>query len=190
LKINGYWSINEPFQFATDNKTAEVEIDLQLSMQKKLSRVIDKEMNVKIISKSRTTKVGTSVVKKELAIFEVESNLGTNFESCYENLNSIPSRSVEPECVFSRCARIVTKIRSSLHDESVDMLTFLREYFETENNRLLIKKDCQFKILHSKKWRVDSTRKNRHGCVSKKFDTQTCENDTFACEIHTPACRF
>jgi hypothetical protein len=23
-----------------------------------------------------------------------------------------------------------------------------------------------------------------------RFDTQTCENDTFACEIHTPECRF
>jgi hypothetical protein len=36
----------------------------------------------------------------------------------------------------------------------------------------------------------DSTRKNRHSCVSKNFDTQTCENDMFACEIHTHVCRF
>jgi hypothetical protein len=42
-------------------------------------------------------------------------------------------------------------------------------------------------FLHSKKWRVDSTRENRHACVSKKIDTQQCGNDTFACEIHTPA---
>jgi hypothetical protein len=39
------------------------------------------------------------------------------------------------------------KIRSSLHDDSVDMLTFLRRYFKTGNNWLLIKKDCQFKFL-------------------------------------------
>jgi hypothetical protein len=48
-------------------------------------------------------------------------------------------------------------------------------------------------VMHSKKWRVDSTRKNRHACVSRirmRVDTQTCGNDTFACEIHTPACRF
>jgi hypothetical protein len=38
------------------SKTAEVEIDLQLSMQEKLVRAIDKEMNSKICSKSRTTK--------------------------------------------------------------------------------------------------------------------------------------
>jgi hypothetical protein len=35
--------------------------------------------------------------------------------------NSIPPNSVDPESVFSECGRNVTKIRSSLHDESVDM---------------------------------------------------------------------
>jgi hypothetical protein len=72
--------------------------------------------------------------KKELAIFEVESKRGANLESCYENLNSIPSSSVGPERVFSGCGRTVTKIRSPLHADSVDILTFLRGYFKTENN--------------------------------------------------------
>jgi hypothetical protein len=75
------------------------------------------------------------IVKKELAIFEVEGKRGANLESCYKNLNSISPSSVEAERVFSGCERItVTKIRSSLHDDSVDMLTFLRGYFKTENN--------------------------------------------------------
>jgi hypothetical protein len=39
---------NEPFEFESDNKTAEVEINLQLSMQEKLTRAIDKEMNSKM----------------------------------------------------------------------------------------------------------------------------------------------
>jgi hypothetical protein len=71
-------------------------------MQEKLNRVFDKEMNSKISSKSRTT----FIVKKELAIFEVEGKR----EGCYENLNSIPLRSVDPERVFSGCGRTVTKI--------------------------------------------------------------------------------
>jgi hypothetical protein len=53
---------NEPFEF--DNETAEVKCDLQLSMQEKLARGIDMEMNSKINSKSRTTKDVTSTVKK------------------------------------------------------------------------------------------------------------------------------
>jgi hypothetical protein len=55
---------NEPFEFESDNKTAEIEIDLELSMQEKLARAIDKEINSKISSKSRTMKNVTSIVKK------------------------------------------------------------------------------------------------------------------------------
>jgi hypothetical protein len=60
---------NEPFEFESDNETAEVEIDLELFMQDKLARVIDKEMNSKISSKSRTTKDVTSIVKKTISHF-------------------------------------------------------------------------------------------------------------------------
>jgi hypothetical protein len=81
------------------------------------------------------------IVKKELSFFEVKGKRGAKLESCFENLNSIPPCSVELELVFSECGRTVTKIRSSLHDDSVDMLTFLREYFKTKNNSLLIEKD-------------------------------------------------
>jgi hypothetical protein len=121
---------NEPFEIESDNETAEIE----LYLQEKLARAIDKKINSKISSKSRTTKDVMGIVKKELAIFEIEGKRGANFESCYENLNSIPPSSVKPERVFSGCGRTVTKIRSSLHDDSVDMLTFLRGYFKTENN--------------------------------------------------------
>jgi hypothetical protein len=54
---------NEPFELESDNETAEVEIDLQLSMQDKLARAIDKVMNSKICSKSRTTKDVIGIVK-------------------------------------------------------------------------------------------------------------------------------
>jgi hypothetical protein len=66
LKINGYWPFNhnEPFEFESDNETAEEEIDLQLAMQEKLARAIDKEMNSKISFKSRITKDVTSIMKK------------------------------------------------------------------------------------------------------------------------------
>jgi hypothetical protein len=125
---------NEPFELESDNETAKVEIDLQLFMQEKLARAIDKEMNSKICSKSRTVKDVMGIVKKELAILEVEGKRGVNLENSYENLSSIPPSSVEPERVFSGCGRTVTKIRSSLHNDSVDMLIFLRGYFKTENN--------------------------------------------------------
>jgi hypothetical protein len=39
---------NEPIELESDNEAAEVEIDLQLSRQEKLTRAIDKEMNSKM----------------------------------------------------------------------------------------------------------------------------------------------
>jgi hypothetical protein len=38
---------NELFEFASDNETTGVEIDLKLSIQEKLARAIDKEINHK-----------------------------------------------------------------------------------------------------------------------------------------------
>jgi hypothetical protein len=106
-------------------------------MQEKFARAIDKDMNSKICSKSRPTKDVIGIVTKELAIFEVEGKRGANLESFYEHLNSIPPTYIvawNQNVFFLDCGRTVTKIRSSLHDESVDMLTFLRGYFKTENN--------------------------------------------------------
>jgi hypothetical protein len=100
---------------------------LQLSMQEEFASATDKEINSKISSKSRTTKDVMGIVKKELAIFEVEGKRGANRESCDENFNSIPLSSVEPERVFSGCGRTVAKIRSSLHDVlCIPVLSFPR----------------------------------------------------------------
>jgi hypothetical protein len=100
----------EPFEFESDHKTAEVEINLQMSMQEKLARAIDKEMNSKKSSKSRTTKYVTSIVKKELTIFEVEGKRGANFEFFYENLNSLPPSNVEPDVIFEDVEELLPKL--------------------------------------------------------------------------------
>jgi hypothetical protein len=54
---------NKPFELESDNETAAVEIDVQLSMKEKLARAIDKEMISKICSKSRTVKDVMGIVK-------------------------------------------------------------------------------------------------------------------------------
>jgi hypothetical protein len=45
------------------------------------------------------------MLKKELAIFEVEGKRGANLESCYGNLNSIPLSNMKPERVFFRMSK-------------------------------------------------------------------------------------
>jgi hypothetical protein len=69
---------NKPFELESDNETAKVEIDLKLSMQEKLARAIDKEMNSKIYSKSRRAKDVMGILKNELANLEVEGKHGAN----------------------------------------------------------------------------------------------------------------
>jgi hypothetical protein len=98
---------NESFEFKLNSETAGLEVHLQLFMKKKLARAINKEMNFKITFKSRTTKYVTSIVKTQLVIFEVKDKREGNLEFCYENFNSIPPSSVEPERVFSGCGRTV-----------------------------------------------------------------------------------
>jgi hypothetical protein len=51
----------------------------------------------------------TSIVKK-IAIFEVEGNRGPNLQNWYENLNSIPTPSVEPERVFQDVEELLPKL--------------------------------------------------------------------------------
>jgi hypothetical protein len=55
-------------------------------------------------------------VKKEFSIFEVEGKRGANLDFYYENFNSIPQNVFFQEVVCG----------SSLNDESLGILTFLR----------------------------------------------------------------
>jgi hypothetical protein len=116
----------------TEIEAAE-EVKSLLSLQEKLDRAITDEITAKITSKTRNLKDITSVVKKELINFEIEGKRGPNLEKAYNDLNTIPPASVEAERVFSDCGNFGTKIRSSLNDESLDMLSFLKSYFKSDN---------------------------------------------------------
>jgi hypothetical protein len=70
----------EPFEFESDdNEIAEIEIDLQVSMQEKLARAIDMEMNSKRSPKSpkNLNSISPSSVKPEI-FFRIWKN-------CYQN---------------------------------------------------------------------------------------------------------
>lgn len=122
----------------TSSSESEAEIEVAeeptstRSLREKLQQAIDDENNAKIRSKTLTPKDLSGVLKKELVNFEINGKRGPNLERCYIDLTTIPPTSVESERVFSGCGKIVTKIRSSLNDESLDLMCFLRSYFKSE----------------------------------------------------------
>ena len=115
----------------SENEVIE-EDNCSMTLRERLENAIKTETISKITPKNRTSKNVTSIIKKEISIFEVEGSRGANLERCYNNLNSIPPASVESERVFSGCGHIVTKIRSSLNDVTLDILSFLRSHFKSE----------------------------------------------------------
>ena len=122
---------SESFGSDSDNDT-DAKMCIELTLEERLNRVITKEVNSTITHPTRTKNDITKVIKKELAIFEMEGNRAKNLEACYQNLQSIPPTSVEAEHAFSSAGIICTRIRSSLNDESLDILCFLRSHFKSE----------------------------------------------------------
>ena len=77
-----------------------------------------------------------SSIKKEMSIFEkINKRSGSHlFEQMYNALLTIPPSSVEAEKCFSAAGLFVTKLRTSLNDETIDLLCFLRSYLLQKQN--------------------------------------------------------
>ena len=78
-------------------------------------------------------KVETSVLKKEMQLYEDSKNDGTrphHLELLYIAMLNVTPTSVESERAFSSAGLFVTKIRSRLGDSTVNMLVFMRDYLK------------------------------------------------------------
>jgi hypothetical protein len=69
-------------------------------------------------------------VKKEMELFEEGGSKGTYLQTAYNCLLTIPPSSVESERAFSASGLLCSKIRSSMSDDVLDALVFLRAYFK------------------------------------------------------------
>ena len=71
---------------------------------------------------SPTPMLNKRMVQKEYEVFEASGRKPANIQRLYEALLTIQPTSVEAERAFSACGLFVTKLRSCLHDSTVDML--------------------------------------------------------------------
>jgi hypothetical protein len=71
-------------------------------------------------------------LKREMAVFEANGTRPVSLERVYRALLTLPPTSVEAERSFSAAGFFVTKMRSSLSDDAIDMLCFLRSYLKKD----------------------------------------------------------
>ena len=77
--------------------------------------------------------LSTKSVNKEFSVFESTKKRFSNLETLFQCLKAIQPTSVEGERVISACRLSVTKVRSSLNDNTIDTLCFLKFYYK--NNK-------------------------------------------------------
>ena len=68
-------------------------------------------------------------IKRQFTSFDASGKLPPDLENILLALKSIPPTSVEAERAFSAAGLFMTKLRTRMDDQCIDMLCFLRHYF-------------------------------------------------------------
>ena len=68
-------------------------------------------------------------IKKEMSVFESTGERPACIEKVFRAVRSLSPTSTKAERAFSATELFLTKIRSSLSDQSIDDLCLLRKYF-------------------------------------------------------------
>ena len=77
--------------------------------------------------------LSTKFVNKEFSVFESTKKRFSNLKTLFQCLKAIQPTSVEGKRLFSACRLSVTKVRSSLNDNTIYTLCFLKFYHK--NNK-------------------------------------------------------
>lgn len=105
----------------------------QVSLSEKLTQALNRDISLApIIPASKTPSMEVKV-SQEMEIFQNGGQRGPNLQFAYDILCNIPPTSVEAERCFSAAGLILTKFRSSMSDETLDNLIFLRYFFKEKN---------------------------------------------------------
>ena len=113
----------------TNNNEEVSPSDSELTLQQELELTISSASNVIFPSPSRANTL-EFIIKKEMTRYESGGSMGKYLTFTYKALKGIPPTSVEAERNFSAAGYIASKIRSSLADDTLDMLCFLRKHFQ------------------------------------------------------------
>ena len=105
-----------------------------LSIEERMNMHIQMSKNALPEASDEPDDIGQKLVEKEFKIFESTGGKERPkyLQYLHDALTAIPPTSVEPERSFSATGLFSTKLRSSLGDNSLNALLFLRQYFKRE----------------------------------------------------------
>lgn len=123
-----------PISFQISNETILESDKVNVNaLKRKLQAAIDETLNTSPVPAFKKIPSLEQKIKDEITFFEKTGTKGTYLQNVYDFLMTIVPTSVESERAFSAAGYICTKIRSSLDDETIDCLCFLRAYFNKQN---------------------------------------------------------
>ena len=121
----------EDSQFASLASTSVCRESSHESLKEELERAI-MSASIPATRPSNTPNLNKRMVQKECEVFEASGRRPANLQHLYEALLTIQPTSVEAERAFSACGLFVTKLRSRLHDSTVDALCFIRNALQKQ----------------------------------------------------------
>ena len=111
----------EESQFASLASTSVCRDSSRGSLKEELEQAIT-SASIPATRSSITPNLNRRMVQKECEVFESSGIRPANLQTLYEALLTIQPTSVEAERAFSVCGLFVTKLRSRLHDSTIDAL--------------------------------------------------------------------
>ena len=121
----------EESQFASLASTSVCRDSSRASLKEELERAIT-SASIPATRPSITPNLNRRMVQKECEVFEASGIRPANIQTLYEALLTIQPTSVETERAFSVCGLFVIKLRSRLHDSTIDALCFIRNALQKQ----------------------------------------------------------
>ena len=121
----------EESQFASLASTSECKDSSRASLKEELERAIT-SASIPATRPSITPNLNRRMVQKECEVFEASGIRPANLQTLYEALLTIQPTSVEAERAYSACELFVIKLRSRLHDSTIDALCFIRNALQKQ----------------------------------------------------------
>ena len=121
----------EESQFTSLASTSVCRNSSRASLKKELVRAIT-SASIPATRPSINPNLNRRMVQKECEVFEASGIRLANLQTLYEALLTIQPTSVEAERSFSACGLFVTKLRSRLHDSTIDALCFKRNALQKQ----------------------------------------------------------